>query len=66
MWSYTEDRCLAMGYVTHPAAADPDPQPVTKSWLDAGAFDIEIAGHHIATTPSIRSFYDPTNERVRL
>ncbi|WP_423917223.1 GcvT family protein [Candidatus Poriferisodalis sp.] len=66
MWSYTEDRCLAMGYVTHPAAADPDPQPVTKSWLDAGAFDIEIAGRRIAATPSIRSFYDPTNQRVRM
>ena len=66
MWSYTEDRCLAMGYVTHPAAADPEPQAVTKSWLDAGSFDIEIAGRRIAATPSIRSFYDPTNQRVRM
>jgi 4-methylaminobutanoate oxidase (formaldehyde-forming) len=66
MWSYTEDRCLAMGYVTHPAAADPEPQAVTKSWLDAGTFDIEIAGRRIAATPSIRSFYDPTNQRVRM
>ncbi|MXY01256.1 MAG: FAD-dependent oxidoreductase [Acidimicrobiales bacterium] len=66
MWSYTEDRCLAMGYVTHPTAADPEPQAVTKSWLDAGSFDIEIAGRRIAATPSIRSFYDPTNQRVRL
>ena len=66
MWSYTEDRCLAMGYVTHPAAADPDPRAVTKSWLEAGSFDIEIAGRCIAATPSIRSFYDPTNQRVRM
>ena len=66
MWSYTEDRCLAMGYVTHPAAADPEPQAVTKSWLEAGSFDIEIAGRRIAATPSIRSFYDPTNQRVRM
>ncbi|WP_419855428.1 GcvT family protein [Candidatus Poriferisodalis sp.] len=66
MWSYTEDRCLAMGYVTHPTAADPEPQAVTKAWLDAGSFDIEIAGRRIAATPSIRSFYDPTNQRVRL
>ncbi|WP_420610325.1 GcvT family protein [Candidatus Poriferisodalis sp.] len=65
MWSYTEDRCLAMGYVTHPTAADPEPQAVTKSWLEAGSFDIEIAGRRIAATPSIRSFYDPTNQRVR-
>ena len=66
MWSYTEDRCLAMGYVTHPTAADLEPQPVTKSWLDAGKFDIEIAGRRINATPSLRSFYDPTNQRVRL
>ncbi len=66
MWSYTEDRCLAMGYVTHPTADDPEPQAVTKSWLDAGSFNIEIAGRRIDATPSIRSFYDPTNQRVRL
>ena len=66
MWSYTADRCLAMGYVTHPSAADPEPQAVTKSWLDAGSFDIEIAGRRIAATPSVRSFYDPTNQRVRM
>ncbi len=66
MWSYTEDRCLAMGYVTHLTAADPEPQAVTKSWLEAGSFDIEIAGRRIAATPSIRSFYDPANQRVRL
>ena len=66
MWSYTEDRCLAMGYVTHPTAADPDPQPVTKSWLEAGKFDIEIAGRRINATPSLRSFYDPTNQRIRI
>ncbi|WP_419842167.1 GcvT family protein [Candidatus Poriferisodalis sp.] len=65
-WSYTEHRCLAMGYVTHPSASGPDPQPVTKTWLEAGAFDIEIAGRLIAATASIRSFYDPAKRRVRM
>ncbi len=59
MWSYTEDRCLAMGYLNHPGG-------VTRDWLDAGAFEIEVAGERIAATPSIRSFYDPANERVRM
>ncbi len=58
MWSYTEDRCLAMGYLNHPGG-------VTRDWLDAGAFEIEVAGERIAATPSIRSFHDPANERVR-
>ena len=59
MWSYTEDRCLAMGYVEH---AD----GVTKEWLDSGSFEIEVALERIPATASIRSFYDPTNARVRL
>jgi 4-methylaminobutanoate oxidase (formaldehyde-forming) len=59
MWSYTEDRCLAMGYVEHVDG-------VTKEWLDSGSFEIEVALERIPATASIRSFYDPTNARVRL
>jgi 4-methylaminobutanoate oxidase (formaldehyde-forming) len=39
---------------------------VTKAWLDEGSFEIEVATDRIAATPSIRSFYDPRNERVRV
>ncbi len=59
MWSYTEKRALAMGYLEH---AD----GVTKDWLEAGRFEIEVAGEPIAATASLRSFYDPRKERVRL
>jgi 4-methylaminobutanoate oxidase (formaldehyde-forming) len=59
MWSYVEDRCLAMGYLNHP-------EGVTKDWLGAGTFEIEVATRRIPATASIRSFYDPGNERVRL
>lgn len=59
MWSYVESRCLAMGYLHHPDG-------VTKEWLEAGSFEIEVATERIAATASIRSFYDPKNERVRL
>jgi 4-methylaminobutanoate oxidase (formaldehyde-forming) len=59
MWSYVEDRCLAMGYLNHPGG-------VTKDWVDAGTFEIEVALERIPATASIRSFYDPRNERVRL
>ncbi|MCP5031250.1 MAG: FAD-dependent oxidoreductase [Actinomycetia bacterium] len=61
MWSYVEDRCLAMGYLVNPNNGG-----VTAQWLDAGSFEIEVAGQAIPATTSIRSFYDPTNERVRL
>ncbi len=59
MWSYVEGRALAMGYVNHEAG-------VTKEWLDDGEFTIEVATVPIAATPSIRSFYDPTNQRVKM
>ncbi len=66
MWSYTEGRALAMGYVS-PGPDDPDRDAgVTRDWLDGGHFEIEVATEPIAATPSIRSFYDPRNERVRL
>jgi 4-methylaminobutanoate oxidase (formaldehyde-forming) len=59
MWSYVEDRCLAMGYLEHPDG-------VTSDWIDAGSYEIEVATERIPATASIRSFYDPHNERVRM
>ena len=59
MWSYVEDRCLAMGYVDHGDG-------VSKEWLESGSFEIEVALQPIPATPSIRSFYDPMNRRVHL
>lgn len=59
MWSYVENRCLAMGYLHHPGG-------VTKEWLEAGSFEINVAGDRIPATASIRSFYDPMNQRVRM
>lgn len=59
MWSHTEDRCLTMAYVNHTEA-------VTQAWLDAGRWEVEVATRRIPVTPSIRSFYDPRNERVRM
>ena len=59
MWSYTEDRCLTMGY-THSDSG------VTKSWIDSGTWEIEVATHRFKVTPSIKSFYDPKKEKIRL
>ncbi len=52
MWSYVEDRCLAMGYLTHPEGID-------RAWLEAGEYEIEVAGKRIPATASLRSFYAP-------
>jgi len=48
-----------MGYLNNPDG-------VTKEWLEAASFEIEVAATPIAATPSIRSFYDPRNERVKV
>ena len=58
-WSYTEGRCLAMGYVSYEGG-------VTANYLEGGSFEIEVAGKPIPATASIRSFYDPQNERVKV
>ncbi len=59
MWSYVQERCLAMGYLSNP-------EGVTRDWLDAGSFEIEVAAERIPATTSIRSFYDPESHRVRM
>ncbi len=61
MWSYVEDRCLAMGYVRRPGH-----EGVVQDWLDGGTFEINVGGELVPATPSIRSFYDPRNQRVRI
>ena len=58
MWSHTEDRCLTMAYLVHPDGVD-------QAWLDNGTWEIEIGTRRRSVTPSIRSFFDPTNQRVR-
>jgi len=59
MWSYVEGRALAMGYLQHP-------EGVTEEWLDVSDFEIEVATERISATASLRSFYDPAKERIRL
>ncbi|MEC7828973.1 MAG: FAD-dependent oxidoreductase [Actinomycetota bacterium] len=58
MWSHTQDRCLSMAYLNNPPGVD-------QAWLDSGDWQIEIGTRRRAVTPSIRSFYDPTNKKVR-
>jgi len=58
MWSYTEHRALAMGYVE---AAD----AVDAAYVADGSWEIEVATEPIPATASLRSFYDPRSQRPR-
>jgi 4-methylaminobutanoate oxidase (formaldehyde-forming) len=40
-------------------------QRVTKDWLDAGTWEVDIAGERYAAEVSLRPMYDPTSARVR-
>ncbi len=59
MWSATQDRCCSMGYVKH---AD----PITTDWVADGTWEMVVAGQRIPASASIRSWYDPANERPRM
>lgn len=39
--------------------------PVTKTWLDAGTWAVDVAGTLVPATVSLRPLYDPTSARVR-
>ena len=61
MWSVTQDRCCAMGYVEHPGG-----EAVTTAWLEDGTWETNIGGRRVPVSASIRSWYDPRNRRPHL
>ena len=52
-------RAIGLGYVTHPDG-------VTADWVKAGTYEIEVACERVAARASLRPFYDPKSERVKL
>jgi heterotetrameric sarcosine oxidase gamma subunit len=44
---------------------DTDDVPITQGWLDAGDWQVEIAGGSYPASVSLRPMYDPKMERVR-
>ena len=41
------------------------PEAVTAAWLEAGTWQVDIAGRLVPARVSLRPFYDPTSARVR-
>ena len=52
MWSATQDRCCAMGYVVHP-----DDDAVSAEWLEAGDWQTDIAGQLVPVSVGLRPWY---------
>ena len=59
MYGHTIGTCLGMGYVSHDDG-------VTKDLLESSVFEIEVAGERYKARPSLKAFYDPKSERVRM
>jgi 4-methylaminobutanoate oxidase (formaldehyde-forming) len=57
-YGFTLGASVGMGYVCHPGG-------VTKDWVEAGDWAIEIACEHHPADASLRAFFDPAGERVR-
>lgn len=58
MFGHTLGTTIAMGYVEHAAG-------VSKEWLEATEFEIEVECVRYKVQPSLRPFYDPANERIK-
>jgi 4-methylaminobutanoate oxidase (formaldehyde-forming) len=59
MYGHTIGTCLGMGYVSHEDG-------VSRDLLESSIFEIEVAGEKHRARASLRSFYDPKSERVRM
>ena len=59
MYGHTVGVAIGMGYVSNPGGVDVD-------FVNAGAYEIDIAGERHTARASLKAFYDPKSERVRI
>ena len=57
-WGHTLGAAVGMGYVH----AD---DGVTREWLEAGTFEIDVAGERMPAMAQLEAFYDPKGERMK-
>jgi len=59
MFAHTVGTSVGMGYVNHGEA-------ITADFIRASRFEIEVASKRFPARASLRPFYDPKNERVKM
>ena len=57
-WGHRLGKSLGMGYVA-------SPDGVTKDWIEAGRWEVEVAWTRHPVTVQLRPWYDPKGERMR-
>ena len=58
MYGHTLGGAIALGYIEHADGVDAD-------YVNAGSYEIEIAGVRYPATASLRPLYDPKSERIK-
>ncbi|MDH3471340.1 MAG: FAD-dependent oxidoreductase, partial [Acidimicrobiia bacterium] len=58
-YGHTLGGAMGFGYVDNDEGVTPD-------WIEAGSFEIQVAGQRFAARASLRAMYDPENLRVRM
>ena len=58
MYGHTLGGAIGLGYVESKCGVDAD-------FINAGSYEIEVAGQRIAAIASLRPLYDPKSERVK-
>ncbi len=59
-FGYGFDRPVGMGYVRN------DEGPVTADYLTGGRYEVDVGGIRVPARISLKPFYDPKNERIRM
>lgn len=59
MFGHTVGAAIGLGYVTRD-------EPIKASWIKEGSYEIEVATERVKARASLRPFYDPKSERVRM
>jgi 4-methylaminobutanoate oxidase (formaldehyde-forming) len=59
MFGHTVGAALGLGYITNRDGM------ASAEWLTRGRYEVEVAMQRVPARISLRSFYDPTGERVR-
>jgi glycine cleavage system aminomethyltransferase T/glycine/D-amino acid oxidase-like deaminating enzyme len=47
------------------AMIDAGDEALDQKWIDAGSWEVDIAGRRYSAVASLRPLYDPTNERIK-
>jgi len=59
-WGESVGGCVGLAYVRRS-----DDEVVTKTYLESGSYQVDVAGVLVPVTVSLRPPYDPTSERVK-